>query len=242
MDEWLDTMAQPGTLSGDAAQQLEERGFTVLDGLLSPTEAMRLADAYDAAAAVAAASDVRAGSTTTRIADFVNRGAAFDPLYVLPPVLSACCAVIGGPFKLSSFHARTLRPCSPAQDLHVDVRPGSRDWPLVGFIVMIDPFRPDNGATRFVPGSHRNSQEDMAPLDHAVGREAALACGPAGSLVIFNGSTWHGHSANMGGEPRRSLQGAFIPRTGNAATDFAVRMHADTRARLGRIAQYVLAL
>lgn len=35
------------------------------------------------------------------------------------------------------------------------MRRDSADWPLVGFILMIDEFRPDNGATRFVPGSHR---------------------------------------------------------------------------------------
>jgi hypothetical protein len=23
-----------------------------------------------------------------------------------------------------------------------------------------------------------------------------LACGPAGSIIIFHGSTWHGHTAN----------------------------------------------
>jgi ectoine hydroxylase-related dioxygenase (phytanoyl-CoA dioxygenase family) len=35
-----------------------------------------------------------------------------------------------------------------------DVQRDSSGWPLVGFILMIDAFRPDNGATRFVLGSH----------------------------------------------------------------------------------------
>ena len=69
-----------------------------------------------------------------------------------------------------------------------------------------------------------------------------LASGPAGSLIIFNGSTWHGHTANTSDEPRRSLQGAFIPRDGRAATDFSGRMRSETRARRGPLAQYVLAL
>ncbi len=79
-----------------------------------------------------------------------------DELYVFPPLLDACRRVIGGPFKLSSLHARTLRPQhTPGQGLHVDVRRDSPDWPLLGFILMIDDFRADNGATRFVTGSHR---------------------------------------------------------------------------------------
>jgi hypothetical protein len=104
-----------------------------------------LARAYDAAVASATGDDVKVGSTTTRVTDFVNRGPDFESLYVFPPLLEACCRVIGRPFKLSSFHARTLRPHAPNQDLHVDVRRDSADWPLLGFLLMIDPFCSDNG-------------------------------------------------------------------------------------------------
>ena len=66
--------------------------------------------------------------------------------------------------------------------------------------------------------------------------DEVLACGAAGSLLIFNGSTWHGHTANASNRPRRSLQGAFIPRNGRGATDFAARMQPETRARLSPLA------
>ena len=163
---------------------------------------------------------------------------------MLPPLFSACCRVIGRPFKLSSFHARTLHPHSLSGQLHIDVRRDSVDWPLLSFILMVDDFRPENGATRFVPGSHHwpcvpdDTLSDLrAHYDGQV-----QACGPAGSLLIFNGSVWHDHSANKSGKPRRSLQGAFIPRDGHAGTDFAVRMQPETRARISPLAQYVLAL
>jgi len=184
------------------------------------------------------------GSSTSRINDFVNRGAEFDDLYVFPPLLEACCGVIGRPFKLSSLQARTLRACSPAEDLHVDVRRDSADWPLLSFILMIDEFRPDNGATRFVPGSHvwSSPPEDTISELKDERFSEVLACGSAGSLLVFDGSTWHGHSANTSNAPRRSLQGAFIPRDGRAWTDFAARMHHETRGRLGPVARYVLAL
>ena len=42
------------------------------------------------------------------------------------------------------------------QDLcDVDFRRQADGWPMVGFIMMVDEFRTDNGATRFVPGSHK---------------------------------------------------------------------------------------
>jgi ectoine hydroxylase-related dioxygenase (phytanoyl-CoA dioxygenase family) len=72
--------------------------------------------------------------------------------------------------------------------------------------------------------------------------DEVLACGAAGSLLVFNGSTWHGHTANASDQPRRSMQGAFIPRDGRAATDFAARMQPETRARLSPLARTVLAL
>ena len=231
-------------LASDAARALHEDGFVVLPGLIPSEQVQHLSQAYDTAMAGAAADDVRVGSTTTRLSDFVNRGAEFDAVYVLPALLAASSRIIGRPFKLSSFHARTLRPHMPTSELHVDVKRDSTAWPLAGFILMIDEFRPDNGATRFVPGSHRwpNVPEDVMPDRRADYDGQVLACGPAGSLLVFNGSAWHGHTANVSGDPRRSLQGAFIPRDGRAETDFAARMRPETFARLSPLAQYVLAV
>jgi len=228
----------------DAASGLQERGFVVLPGVVASDRIERLADAYDHAVASAAGDDVRIGSASTRVTDFVNRGSEFDDLYVFPPLLEACGRVIGRPFTLSSFHARTLRPGASADGLHVDVRRDSADWPLLGFIVMVDEFRRDNGATRFVPGSHlwAGTPADSMPDPRANHPEQLLACGAAGSLLVFNGSAWHGHTANISSAPRRSLQGAFIPRDGRAGTDFAARMQPETRARLGPIARQLLTL
>jgi len=226
------------------ARELHERGFVVLPGPVSAAGMDRVSHAYNAMVASASADDVHAGSTTTRVNDFVNRADEFDALYVFAPLLEACCRVIGRDFKLSSMHARTLRPHTPAQEFHVDVRRNSPDWPLIGFILMIDEFRVDNGATRFVPGTHEMAElpEDVMADRRADYDGQVLATGPAGSLIVFNGSAWHGHTANRSERARRSVQGAFIPRDGRSATDFSGRMRPEKRARLGPIAQYVLAL
>ncbi len=146
------TALQPTDVS-----ELHEDGFVVLPGPMSVPELDRVSHAYDEIVASASAEDVHAGNTTTRVNDFVNRGDEFDALYVFAPLLDACSRVIGRDFKLSSMHARTLRPHTPAQELHVDVRRDSPDWPLVGFILMIDAFHVGNGATRFVPGTHASA-------------------------------------------------------------------------------------
>jgi Phytanoyl-CoA dioxygenase (PhyH) len=244
MLDWFSTLTAGRALSMEHAAALEDQGFVVLPGIMPPEQVARLARAYDATVAEATADDLKIGSTSNRVNDFVNRGPLFDALYLVSPLLEACCHVIGRPFKLSSFHARTVRPGSSSQELHVDVRRDTADWPLLGFIFMVDEFRPDNGATRFVPGSHRWANTPSAAISElrADHDGQLLACGEAGSLLMFNGSAWHGHTANRSDAPRRSLQGAFIPRGGRAGTDFAARMSTETHARLGPLAQWVLGL
>ncbi|MBM3806667.1 MAG: hypothetical protein FJW22_00570 [Acidimicrobiia bacterium] len=165
-------------------------------------------------------------------------------IYVFPALLDACRQVIGSEFRLSSDHARALQPQTNAGDWHVDVQRGSKDFPLVGFIFMIDAFTQDDSATRLVPGTHRwrKTPQDSMQDCRADVEGQQLAYGPAGSLLIFNGSVWDGHGANRTNRPRRSLQGAFIPSGGQAATDFTSRMTPETRRRLGPAAQSVLGL
>jgi ectoine hydroxylase-related dioxygenase (phytanoyl-CoA dioxygenase family) len=174
--------------------------------------------------------------------DFVNRGPVFDPLYVHAPILEACRRIIGRPFKLSTMHARTLHPHTPTQGLHADFPRGESDlaadaWPMVGFIFMVDAFTADNGATLFVPGSHQWSTSGDAPADHP---NQIPACGPAGSLIVFNGSAWHGHGANITDQPRRSLQGAFIRRDAKGWVGLPGRMRPDTLTRISPLAKYLI--
>jgi Phytanoyl-CoA dioxygenase (PhyH) len=113
----------------------------------------------------------------------------FYRIYLYPPMLSAASERIGGPMKLSSFCARTLLPYVAPDLPNQDVAPGADGYPLVGFIFMVDEFRFENGATRFIAGS----QDGPRPPADAL---ACDACGPAGSMLIFYGTTWHGHGAN----------------------------------------------
>jgi hypothetical protein len=238
MDDWFSMIAAGSTLPVEAVRKLVSDGFAVIPGPVPPQGLERLAEAYDNAVIEADAEDVRVGSATTRVTDFVNRGAEFDPLYVYPPVLEACCHIIGQPFKLSSFHARTLRPLSKEQGLHVDFAQTDAGWPMVGFIFMIDEFRKENGATCFVPGSQGAR---TLPTDIADSEEHLVpACGPAGSVLVFNGSVWHGHGTNETGQPRRSIQGAYIRRDARSAMDWPSRMKADTRERIGPLAKYLM--
>jgi ectoine hydroxylase-related dioxygenase (phytanoyl-CoA dioxygenase family) len=147
--------------------------------------------------------------------------------------------VIGAAFKLSTMHSRAVNPRSQAQALHVDFAREEQDvergaWPMLGFILMIDDFRLDNGATRFVTGSHLRGH---APA----GAPTVAACGPAGSVIVYNGAVWHGYGANATGQPRRSIQGAYIRRDAQGFP-LAERMLPETLGRMPPLARYLLAV
>ena len=230
-------------LSANAIQSLNDVGFVVIPSLIPPVRLAQLLAAYDSAIASASSDEVGVSSTTTRVQDFVNRGSEFDELYVCQPLLKACCDIISQPFKLSSMHARTLHPNAQAQGLNIDFKPDEERFPLVSFIWMIDEFGNDNGATQFVPGSHNwSAVPHELTNDRLVEYENQIvtARGKADSVIIFNGSVLHGHSANTTSAPRRSIQGAFIPRDAQAGTDFSTRMRSETLARIDSLARYVL--
>jgi len=224
--------------------ELRAAGFCVLRGLVPAAKMARVAAAYDRAFATATAPDLKVARSggSTRLTDLVTRDAEFDELYVLEPVLCACADTIGPQFKLSSFSGRTVLPGAAPQGLHVDVRFDEDAWPLLGFIVMVDEFREDNGATRFVPGSHRSEtsarEGNQRPDDGA----HVLARGEPGSVIVYLGSTWHGYAANRSGNPRRSIQGAYIPRGGTAAVQWGSRLNPGTLGRLSQPARRVLAV
>jgi hypothetical protein len=233
--DWHGAIASECHLPADSARQLHEAGFVVMPGPVIPGGCEQLSRAYDRDVAAANPADVHTGKTgsSTRVDDFVNRGAEFDGIYIHPSLLAACCQVIKRPFKLSGMRARTLNAGAPPERLHVDVKHRASGWPLVGCILMVDSFDAANGATRFVPGSHLSERE---PHEKEVS-----AVGPAGSIIIFNASVWHGYGANRSSRPRRSIQLHFCPREAEAAPDGHVaRMRADTMERIGDLASYVL--
>jgi ectoine hydroxylase-related dioxygenase (phytanoyl-CoA dioxygenase family) len=142
--------------------------------------------------------------------------------------------------------ARTVRPDSRPQDLHVDFARDAAGFPMVGFILMVDEFRRDNGATRFIPGSHQwaGAQGNLVNDRVSDYDGQCVAYGPAGSVILYNGAVWHGHTANSSSQPRRSIQGAYIRRNARSAVNPTLpsRMTPATLARISPLAKYLVAV
>jgi hypothetical protein len=156
VDKHFETITSGRALPSDTARQLMESGFVIIPGPIPAQRIPDLAAAYDKVMSSGSGSDFKIASTTTRMHDMVNRGPAFDEINIHPSLLEACAHVIRERFKLSSLLARTLRAKTPAQDLHVDLPCDSKDAPMVGFILMIDPFQQRrNRSSAFIPEASR---------------------------------------------------------------------------------------
>jgi ectoine hydroxylase-related dioxygenase (phytanoyl-CoA dioxygenase family) len=220
--------------------QLLVDGYVVLPGPVDAADLALLSRAYDEAVAAGDTGGVRHGSTSVRANGLANREACFDPIYVHPPLLAAAREVISGDFKLSGLLARSVRPYVGAQMLHQDFPPLDDGWPMLGFILMVDPFTRDNGATRFL----RGSQWLAALPDEPEGADerTETVCGPAGSMIVFNGSVWHGHGPNRTSAARRSIQGALIRRDQLSAVDYAREIRPEVAKRWSPTARALLCL
>lgn len=232
------------TVVRESLKELAETGFSTIPGPLTGNRLAELVDAYDQVMSQASGPDFKAASTTNRMSDLLSFSRIFDEVFLHKPLLEVCSQVMSEPFKLSSFLGRTLRAGTRAQELHADLPRTSPDAPLLGFILMIDSFRETNGATRFVPGSHEwpNLPSD-ALLDARLQYPGEkLACGEAGSMLVFNAAIWHGHTANHTSHERRSIQGYFVRRNVAQGFDFRGRLSGEVKAGMTPLARYLLAL
>lgn len=243
VDDQFHQICSGTTLPSQSVRQLVESGFVVVPGPLSGAPFSELHATYDEVMAVAARPDFKVASTTTRMSDLLNYASVFDDIVLYLPLLEACGHIIGEPFKLSSL-ARILRGRTPAQELHADLARDSEDAPLLGFVLMIDSFREENGATRFVPTSHNWTDLPCDRLSDARAKYPGevLACGERGTMIIFNGAIWHGHTANVTPDSRRSIQGYFVRVAAQSGFDFRNRLLPATRNRMSPSARYLLVL
>jgi ectoine hydroxylase-related dioxygenase (phytanoyl-CoA dioxygenase family) len=240
--------AEPELLSDRQRDELRNKGYTLLRGVIDPAWLAALRERFEELIAEEgqnAGLEVHQEDGARRLADLVNKGSVFDRLWSHPLLLAAVHCVIDAPFHFSSLNARDALPGEGLQALHQD---GERDatTPPYGCnsVWMLDDFSAENGCTRMVPGSYRRRHptevldDPMAPHP-----EEELIVAPAGSVAVFNSYTWHGGTLNRTrGTHRRALHCYFTSRDVAQQTDQRARLRPQTAARLSPACRYLLDL
>jgi hypothetical protein len=233
-----------------AAQQLDEQGVLTLRGVIDPEwldELRRATDRLLHAEGERAGAEFRLEPGSDRLANLVDKGACFERVVSHPAILEAVETVLGPDWKLSSLNYRAALPGERgAQPLHCDMGlvADAQGYAVFNSVWMLDDFTPDNGPTRFVPGTHRSGQlpqDVLADPDAAHPREQ-VALGRAGDVILMNAHLWHAGTANRSAQPRRSLHGFYVRGDKPQQQYQRQLLRAETQARLSPQMRRILAL
>jgi ectoine hydroxylase-related dioxygenase (phytanoyl-CoA dioxygenase family) len=187
---------------GDAVRQLSRDGYLIMDGLLS-AQACAAISAEMSPLLGPVGRNTFEGNRTRRIYSLLNKTRVCDQIVEHPHVLALLDRLLMPNYLLSQLQAISIGPGETAQLLHFDdgMYPLPRPRPALSAATIwaISEFTTDNGATVVIPGSHR-WDDDRIPTtaDELVAVEM-----PAGSVVIFLGTLWHGGGANRTGDNDR---------------------------------------
>ena len=201
-----------------ALEQLHSSGWCLIHDVLTAE-----ATAEVRARLVGAAEESRArGVPTTyvghdpnahnvRVFNLLDLHPVFIELIQHALALSLVREVLGEHFLISNFTANIAQPGSESMALHSDqgivTTPPWVAAEAMNIIWVLDDMDEENGATRYVPDSHRwQTPEDLPddPRALSVPFEA-----PAGAVLAMDGRLWHTSGANRSKNRERALLFGF---------------------------------
>ncbi len=195
-----------------AIQEIDVYGFTILESVLSVDDANAMRAALIMCEQREGTESLHRGAAS-HVANLPTLDPIFFPTIDHPRVLPILEHFLGTSLILGSLNSRIVRPGDPAQGLHSDIGQDMLN-PLspvmLNTVWMLDDFTEEIGATRVIPGTHRSGLQEPPPdleLKHIV-----TAVAPIGSVLVFNGQTWHGGGANNGDRNRHALFGHYRKR------------------------------
>ena len=193
------------------AEALREDGAVIVEELLDPDLLGRFNAELDPLLADAAPSPDRKflndvvgwffGHRTRHVTGIAGKSRVFAGEILTHPVYLAVCDAILRPscatYQLNVAHVLDRGPGSDQQLLHRDEAvwihlPNPHPEVQLASVIALVDFTADNGATRVAPGSHRWEPGRTPSADELVPAEM-----PAGSAVIYLGSTIHAGGANV---------------------------------------------
>jgi len=180
---------------GEALIRLGNEGYAVLPGILDPDEVRAVRDAIQPLL-----EETRRGRNdfegvlTRRVYNLLAKTTSVHPLVEHPEILGLVSEHLGPPgFQLSIAHAIEILPGETPQQLHTDDLPFPVPKPhqpiVVNTMWAISEFTRANGATRLVPGSQ--ALTSPPPDESCIHAELE-----PGSVLVWDGSIWHGGGAN----------------------------------------------
>jgi ectoine hydroxylase-related dioxygenase (phytanoyl-CoA dioxygenase family) len=196
----MSTLTETAT-TADVLANLDRDGYAIVPGILTrgETETIR-AELTEIAEAIPRGRNSFEGFHTRRIYALFRKTRLMDAAATHPLVLGVLDQVLRD-YQLSAPTGIVIDPGEPAQILHHDDSvyplPKPHEQVVVTTMWPMDDFTERNGATRLVPRSHvwTDRQPDAKT-------EVTIAEMPAGSVMFYLGTLWHGGGANRSDRSR----------------------------------------
>ncbi len=211
--------------------EVQERGYVIIPELVPRETMAAIGDAARPFLQHDGRNEIE-GHKTRRIYAVIEKTLACNPLVEHPLILSLLDRILMANFLLSQLQVIDIHPGEVPQPLHHDdgFYPLARPRPAVSAATIwaIDDFTAENGATLVLPLSHLRGAQ--APTD---GDRQALvqAVMPAGSVVFFLGTLWHGAGANRSGATRMAATAQYCEPWARQQENYSLAISRD-RARL----------
>jgi ectoine hydroxylase-related dioxygenase (phytanoyl-CoA dioxygenase family) len=144
------------------------------------------------------------GHRTVRIYNLLAHGEVFARIPTHASVLPIIEGVLDAGCLISSLSSIAIDPGEIAQPIHADDMVIPLDKPhrpiVCNSMWALTDFTEANGATRLVPGSHLKGNPQYGGDYESIPAEM-----PKGSVLVWDGSLWHGGGANRTGERRTGV-------------------------------------
>ncbi|MEV4412402.1 phytanoyl-CoA dioxygenase family protein [Catellatospora sp. NPDC049609] len=221
--------------------ELRTRGFTRIEGALSPERVARLRDTVDR---LLEEDDATWGRE--RLLEMGQRGAlrnlcdvdpVFEELLADSPIYQVIDQILPD-YILNSYDALVLFPGDGRfpWDFHTDVMPfvGSALPPSrnigVNCLYYLTDVEQRNGATWIVPASHRSVLPQPDPV--VLGEIAIPAAGAAGDALLFDSRLWHCSGTNGTQARRAVIKALFCPPWFRPQMDYSRSVRDEVMGRL----------
>lgn len=244
--------AVDGATVAEAAQRVERDGFAVIPGVLDRAEAALILERLWAAADECErrglptyAEGLDPNANNVRVWNLIDLDGVFAELIAHPVADALVTAVLGADYIISNFTANIARPGSGSMMVHSDqslvIPPPWHAVHAMNIIWCLTDTRPENGATRYLPGSHRFRSPDEVPAD-ANDRLVPFTA-PVGSIIAMEGRVWHTSGSNVTeSEDRALLFGFYSQPFVRPQWNHSVGLSAETQAAFSEIMRYRLGL
>jgi hypothetical protein len=191
-----------------ALDRVKREGYVIVPNLLSPETTRAMREDLVARLPPQRGRNNFEGFATQRIYGMLEMTSSCHPLVEHPLVLGLLDRILEPNYLLSQLQAINILPGEAQQPLHYDdaFYPWPRPRRALGAATIwaIDPFTEDNGATVVLPGSHLWADERPTAESHSI-----KVVMPAGSLLFFIGTLWHGGGANTSAAPRLCVSAQY---------------------------------